>query len=88
MITEIDKLLDAGFIEKTYPEWISNVVTMKKTNDKWKICINFINLNQACPKESYLLLRIDQMVDAASWTLFMTITKSEWLLKKRKLLLL
>jgi len=47
-----------------YPEWISNVVLVKKPNGTWRMCIDFIDLNEACPKDSYPLLRIDKLVDA------------------------
>ena len=62
---EVDKLLKIGFIrEVNYPDWISNVVLVKKANDKWRMCIDFKKLNKACPKDSYPLPRIDQLVDA------------------------
>ena len=33
---EVDKLLQAGAIrEVEYPEWLANVVLVKKANDKW-----------------------------------------------------
>ena len=64
---EIDKLLKAGFIrEVMYPEWLENVVMVKKPNGKWRVCIDFTNLNKACPKDSYLLPRIDHLVDKTS----------------------
>ena len=57
---EVDKLLKAGFIkEVNYPDWIFNVVLVKKANGKWRMCIDFKKLNKACPKDSYPLLRID-----------------------------
>lgn len=63
IVEEVDKLLDAGFVrETTYPEWISNVVMVKKANNKWWICIDFIDLNRACPKDGYPLLGIDQIL--------------------------
>ena len=56
---EIDKLLNAGFIrEVSYLSWISNVVLIKKANDKWRMCIDFKKLNKICPKDSYPLSRI------------------------------
>ena len=62
---EVQKLLEAGFIrECQYPEWISNVVLMKKPNGTWKMCVNFTNLNNACPKDNYPLPNIDRLVDA------------------------
>ena len=36
---------------------------VKKANGKWKMCIDFTNLNRACPKDSYRLPRIDILVD-------------------------
>ena len=51
---EVDRLLDAGFIaEVRYPEWLANPVVMKKKNGKWRICVDFTDLNKACPKDSY-----------------------------------
>ena len=35
----------------------------KKANGKWRMCVDFTNLNKACPKDSYPLPRIDQLVD-------------------------
>jgi len=52
---EVDGLLQAGFIrEMFYLIWLSNPVLVKKKNRKWRVCINFINLNEACVKDSYL----------------------------------
>lgn len=57
---EIDKLHVAGFIyEVDYPEWLVNVVLVKKANDKWQVCIDFTDLNKASPKDSLPLSRID-----------------------------
>ena len=47
-----------------YPEWLANVVLVKKANDKWRLCIDFTDLNRACPKDSFPLPRIDLIVDA------------------------
>lgn len=49
-----------------YPEWLANVVMVKKKNDKWKMCVDFTDLNKACPKDHFPLPRIDQLVDATS----------------------
>jgi len=58
--TEMQKLLEAGFIrEWQYPEWISNVVLVKKSNGTWRMCVDFMDLNKACPKDSYPLSKID-----------------------------
>ena len=45
------------------PKWLANVVMDKKTNDKWRMCVDFINLNKACLKDSYPVLWIDLLVD-------------------------
>ena len=63
----MDKLLRAGFIRRViYPEWLANVVLVKKSSGKWRMCVDFTDLNKACPKDSYPLPNIDQMVDATS----------------------
>ena len=57
---EVEKLLTAGIIQEVYyPEWLANVVMVKKSNGKWRMCVDFTNLNNACPKDSFPLLRID-----------------------------
>ena len=62
---EVEKLLAANFIREVhYPEWLANVVLVKKTNEKWRICIDYTDLNKARPKDSFPILRIDQLVDA------------------------
>ena len=64
---EMDKLLEAGFIKEIqYPEWLSNVVVVPKKNDKWRVCRDYTNLNDACPKDTFPLSRIDQVVDATT----------------------
>jgi len=41
-VAEVKKLLEAGFIrEYYYPEWVSNIVFVKKPNGTWKMCIDF-----------------------------------------------
>ena len=62
---EIDKLLKAGFIrEVEYPNWLANVVMVPKKEGKWRVCVDYTNLNNACPKDSFPLPRIDQIVDS------------------------
>ena len=65
IVEEVRKLLEAGFIrEVNYPDWLANVVMVKKANGKWRICVDFTDLNRACSKDSYPLPRIDTMVDS------------------------
>ena len=64
---EIDKLLEAGFIrEVSYPDWLANVVVVPKKEGKWRVCVDYTNLNNACPKDSFPLPRIDQIVDSTA----------------------
>ena len=64
---EVNKLLSAKAIrEVDYPVWLANVVLVKKTNGKWRLCIDFTDLNRACPKDSFPLPRIDLIVDATA----------------------
>ena len=63
--TEVDNLLKARFIrEIKYPEWLANVVVVPKKGGKWRICIEYTDLNDACPKDNFPLPRIDQIVEA------------------------
>lgn len=53
---KIDKLLATDVIcEVTYPKWIANVVLVKKANEKWRVCVDYTDLNDACPKDPYPL---------------------------------
>ena len=62
---EVNKLLQAKAIrEVEYLDWLANVVLVKKANSKWQLCIDFTDVNRACPKDSFPLPRIDLIVDA------------------------
>ena len=64
---EVRKLLKAGFIREVYyPDWLANVGMVKKNNGKWRMCVDFTDLNRACPKDSYPLPRIDTLVDSTT----------------------
>ncbi|KAI9165144.1 hypothetical protein LWI28_008564 [Acer negundo] len=64
---EVNKLLAARSIrEVKYPEWVANVVLVKKKNNQWRMCMDFTDLNKACPKDSFSLPRIDQLVDTTT----------------------
>ena len=52
---EVVRLLTTGFIREVYYlDWLANVVLVKKANRKWRMCVDFTNLNKACPKDSSL----------------------------------
>ncbi|KAL0420377.1 UNVERIFIED_CONTAM: hypothetical protein Slati_3060600, partial [Sesamum latifolium] len=75
---EIDKLVAAGHVEEIqYPEWLSNVVLVPKPGGKWRVCIDFRDLNKACPKDFYPLPRIDQLVDSTSGELLSMMDASQ-----------
>ena len=62
---KVTRLLSAGFIREVYyPDWLANVILVKKANEKWRMCVNFTDLNRAYPKDSFPLPRIDQLVDS------------------------
>jgi hypothetical protein len=64
---EVKRLLSAGVIrEVTYPKWLANTVMVKKANGKWRMCIDFTDLNKACPKDEFPLPIIDSLIDAAA----------------------
>ena len=67
IIEEVDKLLSARLIKEVqYPTWLTNAVLVKKVNGKWRMCVDFTDLNKACPKDHYPLPSIDRLVDSIS----------------------
>ncbi|XP_059429079.1 uncharacterized protein LOC132162878 [Corylus avellana] len=62
---EVEKLLKAWFVEEVYyPNWLAKVVLVKKSNGKWRMCVDFTDLNKACPKDSFFLPCIYVLVDS------------------------
>ena len=62
---EVIKLKQAGAIKEVfYLEWLANTVVVKKKNGKWRVCVDFTDLNKACPKDPFPMSQIDQLVDA------------------------
>ena len=55
---EVTKLKQAGAIKKVfYPQWLANIVVVKKKTGKWCVCVDFTYLNKACPKDSFPMPR-------------------------------
>ena len=49
---EVTKLKQVGAIKEVfYPQWLANTVVVKKKNGKCRVCVDFTNLNKACPKD-------------------------------------
>ena len=62
---EATKLKQVRAIKEVfYPEWLANTVVVKKKNGKWRVCVDFTDLNKACPKDPFPMPRINQLVDA------------------------
>ena len=62
----MDNLLKTGFIKEVkYPEWLANVVVVPKKGSKWRVCLDYTYLNEACPKDSFLLPWIDQIANVS-----------------------
>jgi hypothetical protein len=61
---EVEKLLKVGFI---YPvaltDWVSNLVPIDKKQDTIRVCIDYRDINKACPKDNFPTPFIDQIVD-------------------------
>jgi len=52
--------------EAQYTTCLANVVVVKKSNEKWRMCTNYIDMKKACPKDAYPLPSIDRLVDGAA----------------------
>ena len=71
---EVTKLLVSGFIvEVLHTEWLANPVLVEKKKEEdpkapkvWRMCIDYTNLNNACPKDPFPLPRIDQVIDSTA----------------------
>ena len=61
---EVEKLLNVGFI---YPipltEWVSNIVPVDKRQGTIRVCVDYRDINRACPKDNYPTPFIDQIID-------------------------
>ncbi|BFG24893.1 hypothetical protein CerSpe_111670 [Prunus speciosa] len=64
---EIEKLIAAGFIKPIkHPTWLANIVPVKKKNGLIRICVDFRDLNKACPKDEFPLPNMDILIDSTS----------------------
>ncbi|GJY65921.1 reverse transcriptase domain-containing protein [Tanacetum coccineum] len=75
---EVEKLVDAGMMKEVhYHNWLSNPIMVKKHDGSWRMCVDFKDLNKACPQDGYPLPEID-------WKIAQGTCKSEWETSKFK----
>ena len=64
---KVDNLLKVGFIKEVkYLEWFANVVVVHKKGGKWRVCVDYTDLNDVCLKDSFPLPHIDHIVDTSA----------------------
>ena len=61
----VKRLKEAGAIRKIFIlKWLANTMMVKKKNGKWRVCVDFTDLNRVCPKDPFPMPKIDQLVNA------------------------
>jgi hypothetical protein len=64
---EVTRLLATGFIKEVYhPDWLANLVLVRKKNNEWRMCVDYTDLNKHYPKDPFDLPRIDEVVDSTA----------------------
>ncbi|XP_022040496.1 uncharacterized protein LOC110943047 [Helianthus annuus] len=75
MDEQVTELLNAGILrEVQYHTWVANPVMVQKHSGGWRMCVDFKDLNKACPKDCYVLPEIDKKVDSLAsfrWKCFL-----------------
>nr|GEW54203.1 reverse transcriptase domain-containing protein [Tanacetum cinerariifolium] len=62
---EVQKLVDVGIMREVYyHDWLSNPVMVKKHDGSWRMCVDFTDLNRACPQDCYPMPKIDWKVES------------------------
>nr|GEU55542.1 reverse transcriptase domain-containing protein [Tanacetum cinerariifolium] len=75
---EVEKLMNADIMKKVhYHSWLSNPVMVKKHDGSWRMCVDFKDLNKACPKDGYPLPKIYWKVESLSELLMLTAPKEK-----------
>jgi hypothetical protein len=70
---EIEKMLEAGFIRLCrYAEWISSIVPVQKKDGRWRVCMDFRDLNRATPKDEYPMPIAETLINAAAGNKILT----------------
>ncbi|GJZ90991.1 reverse transcriptase domain-containing protein [Tanacetum coccineum] len=61
----VQKLVEAGIMREVYyHDWLSNPVMVKKHGGSWRMCVDFTDLNKACPQDCYPIPEIDWKVES------------------------
>ena len=61
---EVRRLKEVRAIREIFfSKWLANTVVVRKNKDKWRVCVDFMDLNRACPKDPFPMPKIDQLVD-------------------------
>jgi hypothetical protein len=64
---EIEKMLEAGCIRPCrYAEWISSIVPVQKKDGRWRVCVDFSDLNRATPKDEYAMPVAEMLINAVA----------------------
>ncbi|GJV96083.1 reverse transcriptase domain-containing protein, partial [Tanacetum coccineum] len=62
---EVQKLVEARIMREVYyHDWLSNPVMVKKHDGSWRMCVDFTDLNKACPRDCYPLPEIDWKIES------------------------
>ncbi|KAL0371823.1 UNVERIFIED_CONTAM: hypothetical protein Scaly_0863900 [Sesamum calycinum] len=62
-----NKLIEVSFIRDVkYPMWISSIVPVRKKNGQIRVCVDFKDLNNACPKDDFPLPIVELMIDTTT----------------------
>jgi len=74
---EVMKLKKVKAIKEVfYPEWLANTIVVKKNSGKWRVCVDFTDLNKPYPKDPFPMPWIDQLVNATAghpWMSFLDV---------------
>ncbi|GKF40641.1 reverse transcriptase domain-containing protein, partial [Tanacetum coccineum] len=62
---EVQKLIATGIMREVYYHgWLSNPIMVKKHDGSWRMCVDFTDLNKACPQDCYPLPEIDWKIES------------------------
>ncbi|XP_071697127.1 uncharacterized protein [Rutidosis leptorrhynchoides] len=62
---EVQRLVDAGIMKEVkYQTWVANPVMVKKADGSWRMCVDYKDINKACPKDNYPFPEIDWKVES------------------------